>query len=420
MPEIKDLKALEVLDSRGEPTVYVSCHLADGSYGAVSVPAGASRGEAEAVELRDHDSSRFRGKGCLKAVSAINEEIKTAVTGRDFTGPASFEDTLLSLDGSPDKSRLGANSILAVSLAFVRASAAQEKKPLYEYLANYLSNSSPSLPIPLINLFSGGTHAGHQVSLQDVQIVPLSARSTKDALSMVFEVFQCAAELIRKNYGARKLTADEGGLAPPFENSEQMLEDTVNSISAAGLRPGPDVSIAIDLAASHFYRDGTYYLDSEPVSSGELTRRIGTWLEQFPVISVEDGLAEDDWDGWPLLYRVLEGRALTLGDDLLCTNPGRIQRAIDLQAADSLLLKVNQIGSLSEAVQALKLARSAGWDVVFSARSGETEDNWLADLTVGWGGEKIKIGSITQSERLAKYNRLLQIEAETGLPLADW
>lgn len=242
----------------------------------------------------------------------------------------------------------------------------------------------------------------------------------KNALAEVFEVFQCAAELSYKKYGARKLTADEGGLAPPFDNTEQMLEDTVQSIVAAGFKPGRDVAIAIDVAASHFYQNGTYRLDGHCIDSLELIERLGRWVKDYPIISVEDGLAEHDWDHWPLLAEKLRGRALSLGDDFLCTNPGRIGRAIDSGAADALLLKVNQIGSLSEAEEAFRLVQSAGWEAVFSARSGETEDNWLSDLAVGWGGKKIKIGAITQSERLAKYNRLLQIEAETGLLLAEW
>lgn len=420
MPEIRELSALEVLDSRGEPTVQVSCWLRDGSHGVASVPAGASRGGAEASELRDEDVKRYRGRGCLKAVRSVNEEIKNAVTDRSFKDLGSLEGMLRDLDGTSDKSRLGANSLLAVSLAFVRAAASQKRLPLYRYLSEYLACSARILPRPLINLFSGGVHAGHQVSLQDVQVVPLTARSMSESLAVVFEIFQCAAELTHRKYGARRLTADEGGLAPPFASSEEMLKDTVESIEKAGFEPGKDVSIAVDVAASHFYRAGEYYLDGRPVGGAKLIEQLNSWVEEYPIVSVEDGLAEEAWDAWPVLAGKLKGRALTLGDDFLCTNPERIRRAIDSNSADALLLKVNQIGSLAEAGEALGMVRSAGWEVVFSARSGETEDSWLADLAVGWGGGKIKIGAITQSERLAKYNRLLQIEAETGMPLAEW
>jgi enolase len=298
--------------------------------------------------------------------------------------------------------------------------ASHQKTPLFRYFSDFLQGPISVLPRPLINIFSGGIHAGCQVALQDIQIVALSARSISEAMAMTFEVYQCAAELSYKQYGARKLTADEGGLAPPFSSAEQMLEDTVNSITAAGFEAGKDISIAIDLAASQFYRAGEYYLEDQPLDSLGMIERIGNWVDNYPVISVEDGLAEEDWDYWPILCKSLEGRAMTLGDDFLCTNPVRVRRAIEVQAADSLLLKVNQIGSLSEAAESFRIARSAGWKVVPSARSGETEDSWLSDLVVGWGGSKIKIGSITQSERLAKYNRLLQIEAETDLPLAEW
>jgi enolase len=364
--------------------------------------------------------NRYRGRGCLNAVEKICSEIRNAVVDREFDSVESLEEFLRRLDGTPDKSRLGANSILAISLAFVRAAALQKQLPLFRYLSECSSFPEMVLPRPLINLFSGGTHAGYQVSLQDIQLVPLRVQSMRDALAVVHEVFQCAAELTHEKYGARRLTADEGGLAPPFPNTEQMFEDTVQAITAAGLLPGKDVSIAVDVAASHFSQERFYLLDGKRIESGEMIERISVWVDDYPIISVEDGLAEDDWEFWPLLADELQGRALTLGDDFLCTNPDRIQRAINTEAADSLLLKVNQIGCLSEAVEAVRLADSAGWEVVFSARSGETEDDWLSDLTVGWGGRKIKIGAITQSDRLAKYNRLLQIEVETGLPLAEW
>jgi len=257
------------------------------------------------------------------------------------------------------------------------------------------------------------------VPIQDVLLVP-TARTIDDGLATVFAVYQAAAELAHEKYGMRALTADEGGLAPPFPDAETMLADAVAAIRAAGLAPGHDVALALDVASSHFYRAGRYELGNESLDSAAMIARLGAWVDRYPIVSVEDGLAEDDWAHWPALRARLAGRALTLGDDLLCTNPGRIRRAIESGAADALLLKVNQIGTLSEAAEACRLARAAGWRVTISARSGETEDNWLADLAVGWGGDQIKVGSITQSERLAKYNRLLAIEAETGWPVVDW
>jgi enolase len=280
--------------------------------------------------------------------------------------------------------------------------------------------SSPSsLPRLTINLFSGGKHAGGQVPIQDVLMVP-TAPTIDEGLAAAYAVYQAAAELASAKYGMRALSADEGGLAPPFPDAETMLADAVAAIHAAGLEPGREVALAVDVASSQFYHAGRYQLGDELLESAAMIARLGEWAERYPILSIEDGLAEDDWAHWPALRERLVGRALTLGDDLLCTNPGRIRRAIESQAADALLLKVNQIATLSEAAEACRLARAAGWRVTISARSGETEDNWLADLAVGWGGDQIKVGSITQSERLAKYNRLLAIEAETGLPVVGW
>jgi enolase len=276
------------------------------------------------------------------------------------------------------------------------------------------------LPRPTINLFSGGKHAGGQVPIQDVLVVAAAARSIAEALSMTHEIYQRAAELCLKKYGMRALVADEGGLAPPFPGAGAMLEDAVESVQLAGYSPGRDVFLAIDVASSHFCRGGRYELEGESLDGPGMIDRLESWLQKFPIASIEDGLAEEDWLHWPELLRRIGKRALVVGDDLLCTNPDRIRRAIQAQAASALLLKVNQIGTLTEAAEALRLARAAGWQVTVSARSGETEDSWLADLAVGWAGDQIKIGSITRSERLAKYNRLLAIEAETALPLVAW
>jgi enolase len=417
---IKHLSGLEILDSRGRPTVQATCLLNSGTAGVASVPSGASTGTAEAHELRDGDPQRYGGLGCRQAVKHINEALQRALAGHSFNHQRELDQAMVELDGTPQKSRLGANAILAVSLAFARAAALEQGVPLYEYLANLRSLPLQTLPRPTINLFSGGKHAGGQVPIQDVLVVPASAKTMDEALAMAYAVYQAAAALTQRKYGTRALTADEGGLAPPFGNAEAMLDDAVAAIEAAGFKPGRDVALAVDVASSHFYRNGHYYLGNDTLHSPLMINYLLTWLDHYPVVSIEDGLAEDDWDHWPDFRAKVGGRALVLGDDLLCTNPARIRQAIEQEAADALLLKVNQIGSLSEAAEAHQLARAAGWQVTISARSGETEDNWLADLSVGWQGDQIKVGSITQSERLAKYNRLLAIEAETRLPLVGW
>jgi enolase len=441
MSTITQLAGREILDSRGRPTVVARCALDSGAAGIASVPSGASTGSAEALELRDGDPQRYRGLGCRKAAGNIGGAIQSALAGQPFANQAALDAELLALDGTPNKGRLGANALLAVSLAFARAVAEERAVPLYKHFAMILAGadgretiddqppssivyrpSSPELrflPQLTINLFSGGKHAGGQVPIQDVLLVP-TARTIDEGLATVFAVYQAAAELARAKYGMRALTADEGGLAPPFPDAEMMLADAVAAIHAAGLVPGQDVALALDVASSHFYHDGRYALGDQSLDSAQMIAKLGEWVERYPIISVEDGLAEDDWAHWPALRERLAGRTQTLGDDLLCTTPERIRRAITGAAADALLLKVNQIGTLSEAAEAHRLARGAGWRVTVSARSGETEDNWLADLAVGWGGDQIKVGSITQSERLAKYNRLLAIEAETGWPVVDW
>ena len=368
--------------------------------------------------MRDGDLRRYRGLGCTRAVSSVNDTLHAALSGRSFPNQAALDQAMLALDGTNNKSRLGANAILAVSLAFARAAAFQCGVPLYEYFAGLLGRQSSTLPRPAINLFSGGKHAGGQAPLQDVLVVPAAAQRLNDALPMMFEIYQCAAELIAKKYGMRLLRADEGGLAPPFADAEAMLADAAAAIRAAGFEPGREVCLAVDVAASHFYREGRYLFGSQSLDSSELILQLARWVQQYSIISVEDGLAEEDWKHWPELRARLAGSAWVVGDDLLCTNPARISRAIELRAADALLLKLNQIGTLTEAMEALRLARSANWRVIASARSGETEDNWLADLSVGWGADQIKVGSITQSDRLSKYNRLLEIEAATGMALA--
>ena len=420
MPVIERLSAAEILDSRGRPTVSATCALAGGASASASVPSGASTGTAEALELRDGDPRRYRGLGCRKAVALVNNEIHAALAGPEFDNQAALDRALVDLDGTPNKSRLGANAILAVSVAFARASALQHGVPLYREFATMPGRESGTLPRLTINLFSGGLHAGKQVAIQDVLIVPASATTISDSLAMAYDVYQAAAEHILKIYGMRLLTADEGGLAPPCRSAEELFETAVAAIRKAGYQPGSDVMLAIDVAASHFYAGREYHLDNTPLDSQAMIARLVHWVEHYPIVSVEDGLAEDDWEWWPKLRQALAGRALVLGDDLLCTNPARIRKAIDARACNALLLKPNQIGTLTEAADALRLARDAGWQVTISVRSGETEDNWAADLAAGWRGDQFKPGSITQSERLAKYNRLLAIEAETGWPMVGW
>ncbi len=410
---------MEILDSRGRPTVACRLRLSGSSDVTASVPSGASTGSAEALELRDGDPQRYGGLGCRKAVANINTTIAKTLLHRDIPHQSSLDRALLDLDGTPNKSNLGANAILAVSIAFARASAAAKNIPLYQHFADMIGQPLRTLPRLTINLFSGGKHAGGQVPIQDVLLVPASAKTVDQGLATVYDCYQSAAKLCLEKYKTRALKADEGGLAPPFPDINTMFDDAIEAIQSAGYAPGRDVALAVDVASSHFF-DGSYRLDSRTLDSAGMIAVIKNWTLGWPIVSVEDGLAEDDWQHWPALKQAIGDRCLVLGDDFLCTNPERITRAVQTNSANALLLKVNQIGTLTEAAEALKLARQASWRVTISARSGETEDHWLADLAVGWAGDQIKVGSIAQSERLAKYNRLLAIEAETSLPVCPW
>lgn len=420
MTPIHLLSAREILDSRGRPTLEARCQLQSGAVGVASVPSGASTGRAEAHELRDGDPERYGGLGCRKAAERVRTTLHQALQGQVYD-QQSLDATLIALDGTPNKHRLGANALLGVSLAFARAAAAEQQQPLYLYLAQLAGQYPSWLPRLTVNLFSGGKHAGGQVAFQDVLLVPLSAPTIDQGLEQVAAVYQAAVQLTGHKYGIRELKADEGGLAPPFGNPEAMLQDATLAIEAAGLVPGAQMALALDVASSQFYRDGLYHLlpGEEGLDSAQMTAYLSDLTRRYPLVSVEDGLAEDDWASWPTLRKALEDRVLVLGDDFLCTNPRRIAAAIEQEAANALLLKVNQIGTLSEALHARTLAQQAGWQVTVSARSGETEDHWLADLAVAWG-QQIKVGSIRQSERLSKYNRLLQIEEETGFPVRPW
>jgi enolase len=420
MPVIAKLTGTEILDSRGNPTVLATCELRGGARASASVPSGVSRGTFEACELRDGDPARYRGLGCRHAAASISTELNAALAGREFEAQRELDAAMIALDATPDKSRLGANAILAVSIAFARATALDRGIPLYQHFGDIAGVVPARLPRLTINLFSGGKHAGKQVAIQDVLIVPASTRTIDDSLAMTHEVYHQAATLCLERYGMRLLVADEGGLAPPFESAAAMLDMAVEAIERAGLTPGRDVALAVDVAASHFFDGSHYRLDGERLSADRMIERLRDWTVRYPIVSVEDGLAEEDWPHWPELLQTIGSTALVVGDDLLCTNQQRIRRAIDERSCSALLLKVNQIGTLTEAAEALHLARRAGWDVTVSVRSGETEDDWAADLAVGWAANQFKNGSITRSERLAKYNRLLAIERETRWPLAAW
>ncbi|MDH3710703.1 MAG: phosphopyruvate hydratase [Cyclobacteriaceae bacterium] len=408
---IQSVSALEILDSRGQPTIQAWCLLNDGTMATASVPSGASTGAAEAMELRDLEDNRYHGKGCRRAVENVNTLINDYLSDKEFLSQQDLDQALMELDGTTNKSKLGANAILGVSLAYCRAQARTKKLPLYQHLSA-IAEIEPKLPRPMINLFSGGKHGGQQTSIQDVQLVMLKAGTIGETMEMMHTVYYTAVQRMASHYQMRLLTADEGGLAPSFSSSEEMIQEAVNCIRQAGFTPGKDIALTLDVAASHFYQDGLYLMDGTYLSSEQLVELLVDWSQQFPIISIEDGLAENDWQGWTQFMNKVPEGTLVLGDDLLCTNPVRIEKAISEKAANSLLLKVNQIGTLTEALQAYSLARDAGWKIVVSARSGETEDHWLSDLATGWAGDFIKVGSITQSERLAKYNRLLAIESD--------
>ena len=420
MSKICDIKSIEILDSRGRPTIKTTCILDNNISASASVPSGRSTGAAEALELRDNDTKRYRGKGCLGAVKNVNTTIREHLLQRTLSSQEELDNSLITLDGTDNKRNLGANALLSVSISFARAQAKEQKLPLYLAFSKMVGKKVTAFPRLTINLFSGGRHAGKQVAIQDVLIVPSSPATIDASLVMMSNIYQAAAELADRNYNMRLLTADEGGLAPPFENAEAMLDGAVTAIRNGGYIPGKDAHLALDIAASHFYSGTHYQLDNMSLSSQDMIKHLCSWCDAYPIVSIEDGLQEDDWNHWPQLQKALGDQILILGDDLLCTNPERIKRAIDSRACNALLLKVNQIGTLTEAAAAYTLAKDAGWKVTISVRSGETEDCWAADLALGWSGDQFKNGSITQSERLAKYNRLLEIESTNPFPLVAW
>lgn len=410
---IVDLSAIEILDSRGNPTVEVEVSLADGAWGRAAVPSGASTGVHEALEMRDGDKDRYLGKGVLQAVENVNEEIADSLFGFDASQQREIDLTLLALDGTPNKSRLGANAILGVSLAVAKAAANSLGLPLYRYLGGVYAHL---IPTPMMNILNGGAHTGWQsTDAQEFMVMPLGAPSFAEGLRWSSEIYH-ALKSVLKARGYATLVGDEGGYAPALKANAEAVEVILEAIEKAGYKAGEDVGIAIDPAASEFYEDGKYNLRTEgkKLSSEEMVEFWKDWVRQYPIVSIEDGLAEDDWKGFQLMTAELGDEIQIVGDDLLVTNPERVKRGIEEKSVNSLLVKVNQIGSLTETIEAVEMCQRAGWTAVVSHRSGETEDTTIADLVVALNIGQIKTGAPARSERVAKYNQLLRIEAELG------
>lgn len=410
---IQSVHAWEILDSRGRPTLAVEAVLSDGATGTAQVPSGASTGTHEAVELRDGDRRRYGGKGVLTAAAHVNGEIANAVIGRNAEDQPGIDRTLIELDGTGQKSRLGANALLGVSCASARAVSVSRRQPLFETL----SLGNPQLPVPMINILSGGLHAGANIEFQDFLIIPHGFDSFAEALEAAVKIHAAAGDLIRRAGCVLTGVADEGGWGPLLPSNQHALRLLTDAISEAGYQPGDQVSLAIDVASSHFYEAGRYKLKSEgrDLGSEGLIDLLADWTRRFPLVSIEDALFEDDWAGWRQLTQALGQTTQLLGDDFFTTNPVRLQRGIDEGCANAVLVKMNQIGTLTETFAVCRLARANGYAAVVSARSGETEDSFLADLATATGAGQIKIGSITRGERLAKYNRLLELESRHGL-----
>ncbi len=410
MSAIVDVIAREILDSRGNPTIEADVLLESGVLGRAAVPSGASTGSREAIELRDGDKSRYFGKGVLQAVENVNTEIAEAILGLDVEEQHLIDQILIDLDGTENKARLGANAILAVSLACARAAAEEAGLPLYRYLGG----AGPmQLPVPMMNIVNGGAHANNSVDIQEFMIIPVGLKSFREALRCGAEIFHTLKKLLDKA-GHPTTVGDEGGFAPNFESNEAALKFIVEAISAAGYTPGKDVVIGLDCAASEFYEEGRYVLASEglKLTSAEFVDYLAAWVDKYPIISIEDGMAEGDWDGWALLTQRLGKSIQIVGDDLFVTNAKILREGIQKDIANSILIKVNQIGTLSETFEAIETAKRAGYTSVISHRSGETEDSFIADLAVACNALQIKTGSISRSDRIAKYNQLLRIEEE--------
>jgi enolase len=412
---ITSIHARQILDSRGNPTVEVEVGLESGARGVAAVPSGASTGEFEAVELRD-GGEQWVGKGVTKAVANVNGEIAAALTGARAAEQGALDETMIELDGTPNKGRLGANALLGVSLAAAKAAAADSRQPLYRYLAELYGGGEPRvLPVPMMNVLNGGAHADNSVDFQEFMVVPAGASSFSECMRFGVEVFHA----LKKSLAARGLATavgDEGGFAPNLESNEAALQLVLEGVEAAGYEPGSDIFIALDPATSEIYEGGSYVLEHEgrTLSPQEMAAYWGALSAKYPIVSIEDGMDEEDWDGWKLLTDTLGDKVQLVGDDLFVTNPVRLRRGIELGVGNSILVKVNQIGTLSETLEAIRIARGAGYTVVISHRSGETEDTTIADLAVATGAGQIKTGAPSRSDRVAKYNRLLRIEEELG------
>ncbi|MBI4204972.1 MAG: phosphopyruvate hydratase [Betaproteobacteria bacterium] len=412
MSAIVDVIAREILDSRGQPTVESDVLLESGVLGRAAVPSGASTGSREAIELRDGDAGRYGGKGVLKAVEHINTEICEAIIGVDATEQSFVDKTLIDLDGTENKSRLGANAILSVSMAVAKAAAEESGLPLHRYLGGA---GAMSMPVPMMNVINGGAHADNSLEMQEFLIIPTGMRSFREALRCGAEVFQALKKLLRER-GLSTAVGDEGGFAPRLPRHEAALKVIIEAIEGAGYRPGEDVVLGLDCASSGFYEDGEYTLASEGLSlkAGEFVDYLAAWVDKYPILSIEDGMAENDWDGWKLLTQRLGDKVQLVGDDLFVTNTKYLRQGIEQGIANSVLIKVNQIGTLTETFAAIEMAKRARYTAVISHRSGETEDTTIADIAVATNALQIKTGSLSRSDRLAKYNQLLRIEEDLG------
>ncbi len=413
MSNIAEIQGREVIDSRGNPTVEAEVTLQDGSRGRAIVPSGASTGEHEAVELRDGDKARYQGKGVLKAVENVNGEIADALANWDAADQRGLDQKMIELDGTENKGRLGANALLAVSMAAARAAANSYGLPLYRYLGGAGANT---LPTPMMNILNGGAHADNNVDFQEFMVMPVGAESFSDALRWGIEVFHTLKGVLKKR-GYNTSVGDEGGFAPSLKSNVEAIEVVLEAITQAGFKPGYEVAIALDPAASEFFQDGKYVFkksDKSAKTSEDMVLYLAKWARDYPIVSIEDGLAEDDWDGWRSLTEQLGGKIQLVGDDIFVTNTTRLQEGIDRGVANSILIKVNQIGTVSETLDAIDLARRNGYTSVISHRSGETEDTFIADLAVATGAGQIKTGSASRTDRISKYNQLLRIEEELG------
>jgi len=410
--KITNIHAREIIDSRGNPTVEVDVTLESGAMGRAAVPSGASTGSREAIELRDGDKSRYLGKGVLKAVANVNGEIRDALLGRDASEQAAIDQAMIDLDGTDNKGRLGANAILGVSMACAKAAAIEAGLPLYRYLGG---DSAKVMPVPMMNIINGGSHADNSVDLQEFMIQPVGAPNIAEAIRYGAEVFHALKKVLHDR-GLNTAVGDEGGFAPDLPSNEAALEIIVEAIEAAGYVPGKDIYIAIDAAASEFYKDGKYELSSEgkSLTAAEFVDVLASWVDKYPILSIEDGLDESDWEGWAIMSEKLGNKIQLVGDDLFVTNTEILKRGIDNNIANSILIKVNQIGTLTETFAAIDMAKAAGYTAVMSHRSGETEDATIADLAVATTTGQIKTGSLSRSDRIAKYNQLLRIAEELG------